>query len=80
MVRDVSRQVHIRHPTRNELDGIGGDTQERDDVRVSQVFPRDDHLVEGLRISLAPEHEGKCHQNLTILNSCGSPLGCTLTR
>jgi len=80
MFRDISRQIRIRHPTRNQLDGIGGDTQEGDDVRVSQVFPRDDHFVEGLGISSAPEHEGKCHQKLTILNSCGSPLGCTLTR
>ena len=61
MVRDVSRQVDIRHPTRNELNGIGGDTQEGDDVRVRQVFPRDDHLVEGLGISLTPKHGEKCY-------------------
>jgi len=63
MTRDVSRQVDIRHPTRDELDGIGGDTQEGDDVRVRQVFPRDGHLVEGLGMFLAFKHVGKCHQN-----------------
>jgi len=63
MVFDVPRQIRIRHPTRNELDGIGGDTQEGNDVRVGQVFPHGGHLVEGLGISLAPNHERKCHQN-----------------
>jgi len=62
------------------LDGISGDTQERDDIRVGQVFPHGGHLVEGLGISLAPEHEEKCNQIRTILNPCGSPSGCTIRR
>jgi len=62
MVRDVPCQVDIRHPTRNELDGIGGDTQEGDDVRVCQVFPHGDHLVEGLGI-FRNQTRGECHQN-----------------
>ena len=78
MVRDVSRQVGTRHPTRNELDWIGGDTQEGDDVRVGQVFPHGRHLVEGLGIPLAPENEERCHQIRTILNSCRSPSGYTI--
>ena len=57
MVPDVPRQIRIWHPTRNELDGIPGDTQEGDDVRVCQVFPHGDHLMQHLGISLAPEHE-----------------------
>ena len=80
MVRDVSRQVHIRHPTRNELDRIGGDTYEGGDVRVRQVFPRDGHLVECLGISSAPKRGGKRHKKHTVLNICGSPLGRILTR
>ena len=80
MVCDVPRQIHIRHPTRNELDGIGGDTQEGDDVRMCQVFPHGGHLVEGLGISLTPEHEEQCHQIRTILNPCGSPSGYTIRR
>ena len=63
MTRDVSCQVHVRHPTRDELDGIGGDTQEGDDIWVCQVFPRDNHLVEGLGTFLAPKYVGKWHQN-----------------
>jgi len=47
---------------------------------VRQVFPCDDHLVEGLGISLAPKHERKYHQKRTVLNVCGSPLWCILTR
>ena len=49
-VDDVPRQVHIRHPTRNKLDGIGGDTQEGNNVRVGQVFPHSGYLEEGLGI------------------------------
>ena len=80
MVCDISRQVDIGYPIRNELDGIGGDTQEEDNVRVRQVFPHDDHLVESLSICLAPKHEGKRHQIRTIPNVCGSPSGCIITR
>jgi len=80
MVRDVSRQVDIWHPTRNELDRIGGDTQERDDVWVLQALPHGDHLVEGLGISLVLNRGGKMSSQRTVLNICGSPLGCILTR
>ena len=62
MVRDVPRQIHIRHPTGNELDGIGGDTQEGNDVRVGQVFPYGGHLVEGLGI-FRTQTWGECYQN-----------------
>ena len=62
MVPDVSRQIRIWHPTRNELDGIDGDTQEGDDVRVRQVFPHGRHLVEGLRV-FRNQTWGECYQN-----------------
>jgi len=29
VVLDVSRQVPVRHPVRNELEGVDSDTQER---------------------------------------------------
>ena len=80
MVPNVPCQIRIRHPTRNELDGIDGDTQEGYDVRVCQAPPHGDHLVQRLGISLAPEHEEKRHQIRTILNSCGSPSGYTIRR
>ena len=63
MVRDVSRQVYVGNPTRNESDGIGGDTHEGGNVRVRQVFPYDSHLVECLGISSALKRGGKRDQN-----------------
>jgi len=62
MVPDVPRQIRIRHPTRNELDGVDGDAQEGDDVRVCQVFPHGGHLVERLGI-FRTQTWGECHQN-----------------
>ena len=69
MVPDVSRQVHIRHPTRNELDGIGGDTQEGNDVRVRQVFPHGCHFVKGLGI-FRTQTWGECRQNAVAHSVC----------
>ena len=48
---DVFRQVSSGHEDRNELGWRNGGTQERQDVRVLQVFPHYRLLAEHLRSS-----------------------------
>ena len=52
VIRNISRQVPVKCPTRNDLEGIGGDTQNGSDIWVGQIFPCYGRLVEGLRGSL----------------------------
>ena len=78
MARDIFRQVYAC-PNRNELEGVGGDTQEGDDVCMRQVFPRYDYSVEGLEIPLTPKNK-ETDRKRTSLTFCGPPLGYIRTR
>jgi len=53
MVSDVIRQVSAGHPFRDKLEWSRGDTEQRDDVFMFQVFPYYCLLVESLRVSSA---------------------------
>jgi hypothetical protein len=53
---DVFRQISIRHPIGDELEGGEGDTEEGDDVFVFQPFPHYSLLVERLGVSSASVH------------------------
>jgi hypothetical protein len=51
MFVDVLRQVSARHPFRDKLEWIRGDTEEGNNVSVFQAFPYHNLLVEGLQVS-----------------------------
>ena len=80
MVRDVFHQIPTRHPIREELEWVDGDTHKRDDVWMYQMFPRHRHLVEGLLVPLAPENGETWDRIHTSLTFCESSLEDTLTR
>ena len=48
VVLDVLREGPAKHPSGNELEGIGSSPQEWQDVRVCQVFPDNSLSVEDL--------------------------------
>ena len=55
MLPDVFRKIPARHPFGDKLERGEGDTQEGDDVWVSQTFAHDGLLVECLQGLLAVE-------------------------
>jgi len=58
VVYDVLQQVPTRHPLRNEVEGIGSDTEQGEDVWVCQVFPHYSLFAESLRDLLMVSREG----------------------
>ena len=79
VVRDVFHQIPTRHPIRNELEWVDGDTQKGEDVRMCQMFPHHRHLVEGLWVSSAPEKGRTWDRIRTSLIFCESPSEDILT-
>lgn len=79
VVCDVSREVPVRHPVRDELERVNSDTQKGDKVWVIQAVPHHCQLVEVLRVSLALENK-KFHVaiNIPSLSSVGLPWSASV--
>ena len=75
MIGNVFHEGHAGHRIRNELEGIGGDTQKGGDVWVRQIFPYYCNLVEGLRVPSTPEKRKVESQGHTLVIFRGTFLG-----